>query len=75
MIFRPCPVTYLSAFFASRDCANLCRVVGVGQEEVEAGLPALGVVGLQLGSELVDKGFAVGVDVVCETGKLDLEKV
>ena len=51
----------------------MCRVVGVGEEEVEAGLPALGVVGLQLGPELVDKGFAVGVDIVCKAGQLDLE--
>ena len=51
----------------------MSRVVGVGEEEVEAGLPALGVVGLQLGPELIDKGFAVGVDIVCKAGQLDLE--
>jgi hypothetical protein len=65
---------YLSTFFAPSDGANLCRVVGVGKEEVEAGLPAFSVVGLQLGPELVDRGFAVRVDVVCETSQLDLEK-
>jgi hypothetical protein len=64
---------YLSTFFPPRDGAKLCRVVGVGQQEVESSFFTFCVVRLQLGTELVDRGFAFRVDIIGNAGQLNLK--